>query len=318
MPYFGTTKRQFGPALIPSSLGTVYNQSSSLIYDVIKHIHVTNRTASAANFSLFLGASGGSAAGTEIFDAVSISGGQSLEWYGNIRMESTDFLTGISNAANALVITGEGKQYISEAGSISPSFLVPSSFVHNASGLTGTLGAAVQVGDVILITCSGQTNHATSCIDQLGNVYTLLQNTAGSNGHWSTLFSAPVTVPGTPSYTVTTTGTGAATSGMAFRGLVSSTPHKVGTAATDDTTANPMTVSFTTTVQCMGFVNWTNQGTTGSFIGFTLGATQLNFDTADADANGYLVGQPPGTYLLGANFTTGDGSDEVIVAWFQE
>lgn len=109
----GTLKRTFGPVALSNTLTTnVYNQGSALIYDVIKHIHITNKTASAATFSLWLGATGANAAGTELFVGVSIPANSSFDWYGNLKMTSTDFLVGGSGTATALTITGEGEQFV--------------------------------------------------------------------------------------------------------------------------------------------------------------------------------------------------------------
>ena len=85
-----------------------------------------------------------------------------------------------------------------------------------------------------------------------------------------------------------------------------------------DNSANPLTVSATTTVQCTVIVTWWNQGSGGSFLSFTPTATQLNSDTGDRDRNAYIIGQAAGTYSVGANFTTGDPNDEIVVLWLPE
>jgi len=109
----GTIKRTFGPLALTTTLTTnVYNQGSALIYDVIRHIHIANKTASSATFSLWLGATGANAAGTELFNGVSIPANSSFDWYGALKMTSTDFLVGGSNTTTALTITGEGEQYV--------------------------------------------------------------------------------------------------------------------------------------------------------------------------------------------------------------
>lgn len=108
----GTIKRTFGPLALTTTMTTnVYNQASALIYDVIRHIHISNKTALAATFSLWLGATGGNAAGTELFTAVSIPANDYLDWYGNLKMVSTDFLVGGAGTTLALTITGMGEQY---------------------------------------------------------------------------------------------------------------------------------------------------------------------------------------------------------------
>ena len=109
----GTLKRTYGPAALSSTLTTnVYNQGSALIYDVIKHIHIANKTGAAATFSLWLGATGGNAAGTELFSAVNVPANSPWDWYGNLKMLNTDFLVGGSGTAAALTITIEGEQLV--------------------------------------------------------------------------------------------------------------------------------------------------------------------------------------------------------------
>jgi len=109
----GTVKRTVGPVALATVMTTnVYNNASPLIYDVVKHIHVANKTAAAATFSLWLGATGANAAGTELFSAVSVPANSSFDWYGNLKMLSTDFLVGGSNTATALTLIAEGEQFV--------------------------------------------------------------------------------------------------------------------------------------------------------------------------------------------------------------
>jgi hypothetical protein len=109
----GTIKRTFGPLALTTTLTTnVYNNSSALIYDVIKHIHIINKTGSAATFTLYLGATGANTAGTELWTAVSIAANSAFDWYGNMKMLSTDFLVGGAGTTTALTITGMGEQFV--------------------------------------------------------------------------------------------------------------------------------------------------------------------------------------------------------------
>ena len=110
----GTIKRTFGPVAMSNTLTTnIYNQGSALIYDVIKHIHIVNKTAGAVTFSLWLGATGGNAAGTEIIGiGRSIAANSAFDWYGSLKMTSTEFLVGGASAATSLTITGMGEQYV--------------------------------------------------------------------------------------------------------------------------------------------------------------------------------------------------------------
>ena len=108
-----TVKRTFGPAAMSATLTTnIYNNTSALIYDVLKHIHVANKTAGAVTFSLWVGATGANAAGTEFFNAQSVAANSVFDWYGSLKMLSTDFLVGGASAATSLTIIGEGEQCV--------------------------------------------------------------------------------------------------------------------------------------------------------------------------------------------------------------
>jgi hypothetical protein len=79
-------------------------------YLLLTHIRIVNKTAGAVNASLFIGATGGSAAGTEFgYSAYSIAANSFVDWYGRVRLESTDFLTGLASAATSLTFEGEGE-----------------------------------------------------------------------------------------------------------------------------------------------------------------------------------------------------------------
>lgn len=111
----GTIKRTFGPLALTSTLTTnVYAGAggSALIYDVLKHIHVANKTGSAATFTLYLGATGANAAGTELFVAQSVAANASFDYYCNLKMVSTDFLVGGASANTTLTIYAEGEQNV--------------------------------------------------------------------------------------------------------------------------------------------------------------------------------------------------------------
>lgn len=112
-----TTKRPFGPVALTATLTTnIYqgggNGASSTIHDVITHIHVTNKTAGAAAFSLWLGATGANAAGTELFNAQTVAAYSSFDYYGRLMMTSSDFLVGGASSGTTLTIYGEGYQEV--------------------------------------------------------------------------------------------------------------------------------------------------------------------------------------------------------------
>jgi hypothetical protein len=114
MALSGQVKRTVGPVALTTTLTTnVYNQGSALIYDVLKWMYVANKTGSAATFSLWLGATGANAAGTELYNAVSVPANTTSSFYlGNLKMTSTDFLVGGAGTTTALTITITGEQCV--------------------------------------------------------------------------------------------------------------------------------------------------------------------------------------------------------------
>jgi len=110
----GTPKRLFGPVAMSATLTTnIYNRGVATIYDVVTHIHIVNKTAGAVTFSMWLGATGGNVAGTEIIGtARSIAANSAFDWYGRLRMDSADFLVGGASAGTSLTITGEGESSV--------------------------------------------------------------------------------------------------------------------------------------------------------------------------------------------------------------
>lgn len=108
------------PAAVATSAGNLLNCGITSLagpvgytqtqpYLVIKHIRLTNRTASAITVTLYKGATGGSTAGTEFgFAAVSVPANQSLDYYTQARFEAADFLTGVASATGVTInIAGE-------------------------------------------------------------------------------------------------------------------------------------------------------------------------------------------------------------------
>lgn len=93
----------------PTATGGV-NGGSSSQYIVIKHIRVVNKTAGAVTFSLWLGATGANAAGTEVIgQGLSVAANSYVDWYGLLRLDAADFLVGGASAATSLSIEGEGE-----------------------------------------------------------------------------------------------------------------------------------------------------------------------------------------------------------------
>jgi hypothetical protein len=95
---------------LANAAADIYTPAASTIYTVIRHIHIANVTAGAVTFTLYVGATGGSAAGTQLFTAKSVAANDVYDYYGILRMASSDFLTGLASAATSLTITVSGEQ----------------------------------------------------------------------------------------------------------------------------------------------------------------------------------------------------------------
>lgn len=111
---------RFGPVAMSNVLttnilnpGTItggVNMGAGNLYMIIKHIRIVNKTAGPITFSLWLGATGGNVAGTEVIgQAKSIAANDVYDWYGLLRLDVADFLVGGASAATSLSIEGEGE-----------------------------------------------------------------------------------------------------------------------------------------------------------------------------------------------------------------
>lgn len=96
----------------PTLTGGVSAGGSSNVatYIILRHIRISNKTASAATFSLFLGATSGNVAGTEFMGtAQSVPANSYVEWFGMLRLDTADFLVGGAGTATALTLEAEGE-----------------------------------------------------------------------------------------------------------------------------------------------------------------------------------------------------------------
>ena len=110
-----------GPAALANAAANIVNSAITSLagpvgytqtqpYIILTHIRLVNKTAGAVTASLYIGATGASAAGTEFaFNAYSIPANSYVDWYGRVRLESTDFLTGLASAATSITFQAEGE-----------------------------------------------------------------------------------------------------------------------------------------------------------------------------------------------------------------
>lgn len=96
----------FNITSLAGPVGTTLTQP----YFIMRHIRIVNKTAAAATFSLYLGATGANTAGTEVIGTgLSVAANQAYDWYGLMRMDVAQFLVGGSGTATALTFQAEGE-----------------------------------------------------------------------------------------------------------------------------------------------------------------------------------------------------------------
>src|SRR5882757_279405 len=78
-------------------------------YVLIKHIRAVNYSSNPLTLTLYKGATGASAAGTQFaFPGVTIAANSSADFYSEIRFDSADYLTGIGSGVGIVLnIAGE-------------------------------------------------------------------------------------------------------------------------------------------------------------------------------------------------------------------
>ena len=114
----------FGPLALTTTLTTnIFNPGTTTggvasttapydkLFGLIRQIRVVNKTGTAATFTLYKGATGANAAGTELAVAQSVPANDYVElvWPSGLRFDTADFLVGGAGAATALTIQGIGE-----------------------------------------------------------------------------------------------------------------------------------------------------------------------------------------------------------------
>lgn len=114
-------KFRFGPIALTNTLttnllnpGTItggVNMGSGNMFILLNHLRVVNKTGGAVTVSLWIGATGANAAGTEFaWQGTSVPANSYLDWFGApMRLDTTDFLVGGAGAATSLSLQGEGE-----------------------------------------------------------------------------------------------------------------------------------------------------------------------------------------------------------------
>ncbi len=109
----GTLKKIAGPAYLAASATDIYTPPASTIYTIIRQIHLANVTSGPVTHTLYVGGSGGSAGGTELYKGESIPANSSVDkFFDGLKMTSTDFLSGLASAGSSITITVTGYQVV--------------------------------------------------------------------------------------------------------------------------------------------------------------------------------------------------------------
>jgi hypothetical protein len=87
--------------------------TSTNLYFIVRHIRLVNKTAAGVTFSLYIGATGANAAGTEFMGlGTTIAANLYVDWYGALPLEVADFMVGGAGTATALTFEAEGEMGI--------------------------------------------------------------------------------------------------------------------------------------------------------------------------------------------------------------
>lgn len=113
----GQTLRLSGPAFIPILVADILATPGGGRYFKVTHIHIVN-VGAASSFSLFLGATGGSAGGTQIMGGTrAIAANDVIDEYypEGLVVENTKVISGVAADASRLVITIIGNSNVSSS-----------------------------------------------------------------------------------------------------------------------------------------------------------------------------------------------------------
>src|ERR1035437_2449870 len=105
--------KRYGPAYIGNSVADILTTPASGIYDVIRHIHVANVTTGPATFTRYIGGTGGTSGGTELFKLVSVAANSTFDYFTPTKMANTEYLSGLCpTGASTLTVTVDFEQFV--------------------------------------------------------------------------------------------------------------------------------------------------------------------------------------------------------------
>jgi hypothetical protein len=88
-----------------TSLAGPVGMTHSQPYLLVTHVRAVNKTAAPRTISMYKGATGASAAGTEWnWTGKVIPANDAIDWYGRQRLDSADFLTAVADIVSGVVL----------------------------------------------------------------------------------------------------------------------------------------------------------------------------------------------------------------------
>jgi hypothetical protein len=119
-------KLRVGPLALTTSVANIFNPGTTTggtnstgspyanLFALIYHIKLVDKGGNGSTVNLFIGATGGSAAGTEFCKAYPVPANGTVDFYepSGLRFDVGDFLTGAASAGTEITILLEGEQGI--------------------------------------------------------------------------------------------------------------------------------------------------------------------------------------------------------------
>lgn len=102
-----------GPTYVTDNSDDLYVPGSSLVYALVRQIHLVNTDSSARTVSLYIGGTGAESAGTQILDEYSIAANdfKDLFFPAGLKLISTTYLVGDASVTNVVTCTIIGELY---------------------------------------------------------------------------------------------------------------------------------------------------------------------------------------------------------------
>lgn len=102
-----TPTRMAGPAQVSNAAATKYTVPGSTVA-VVRHIHISNPTASPVDFTLSIGTD---AAGTRLFDGLAIPADSVYEHFCYHVLAAAEIIQAFAGTNNVITLTISGDQY---------------------------------------------------------------------------------------------------------------------------------------------------------------------------------------------------------------